>query len=115
MQFELQIQRQMKSPAPTPGRAKRTTFLSLGRGDSVPLPPPVWPGPTCERVPGGRDWVQEEKMSGWMGRGRKKEIQRGKRETETGGGGERVSNENERQRHKMGGDMDRQTTNKDQA
>lgn len=35
MQFELHIQRQMKSQAPTPGTAERTTFLSLGRGEGT--------------------------------------------------------------------------------
>lgn len=44
MQFELHIQRQMKSQAPTPGRAERPTFLIPGGGGGRGrAPDPAWP------------------------------------------------------------------------
>lgn len=107
----------MKSPAPTPGRAKRTTFLSLGRGGFCLPPSLAWPHlRQSPRRPG----LGSRREDVWLGgKGEKEEgdteRKEGKRETETGWEEKRVSNENERQRHKMGGDMDRQTTNKDQA
>lgn len=81
----------MKSPAPTPGRAERTTFLSLGRGFCAhPYRQPglAPPGPGCcsklRESQGAGTGFKKGEIAGWVGVGRrKKEMQREDRETET--------------------------------
>lgn len=87
MQFELHIQRQMKSLAPTPGRAERTTFLIPG-GGGVRAPDPAWlhlapaPSPTGARVKERGRERERETVSGCGGRKRRKrEMQREEGET----------------------------------